>query len=224
MNAAYPAFVALAPDDESRGALPAPTRGSSVFWYGKLRKGNFIGAQPPVDVTLSGGSSSEPNAGTLTSPAFTIPVSRSRATLRFLTWFEIEGVKPSLFDLMTVAIRDIGTGSVTSLGLLNPSSDPTTPSMRALLPFTSAGFNRAPAWRQVVLDVSAWRGQRVQLIFRFATQDVLYNGFRGWIIDHISGRLEDPATWSAAAVTRVIPLSRPRPGTTGSPGRRLQTP
>ena len=39
---------------------------------------------------------------------------------------------------------------------------------------------------QVTQDVTAFRGKTVRLFFTFDTRDVLFNGFRGWLIDNVS--------------------------------------
>src|SRR5690606_29555865 len=55
------------------------------------------------------------------------------------------------------------------------------------LPFSNRGFNRAPAWLwQEPIDISVLAGQpnaRLRLVF--STEDELYNGFRGWLVDDV---------------------------------------
>jgi hypothetical protein len=185
-NTAYPTYVELAPSDLSNGDLPMPVQGQYVFWYGQPSTGNFLGMQVTGDAAGSGGTGQSANQGTLTSPSFSIPAGVSTATLRLSTWFEIESVNPndSGFDVMTVGVLP-GGGTVTDLARLNPFVDPTLPN-RDAIPFTSGGFNKVPVWRTEFLDLSAYAGQTIQLVFEFDTVDPLYNGFRGWIIDEVS--------------------------------------
>jgi len=213
VNAAYPTYVNLAPDDNSGAHLPAPTCGSFAFWYGDPAAGNFLGTQSPTDTPHSGGRSTSPNTGTLTSPAITIPAGALAATLRFDTWFEIESQNPNAqgYDIMSIAVEDVGTGAITELGRLNPFEDPTF-SPRVATPYTSAGFNRAPVWRPVLVDLGGFRGKTVRLRLTFDTVDPLYNGFRGWVIDNV--QVSDQAISGAtAALLRLAPAARGTPHT-----------
>ncbi len=88
------------------------------------------------------------------------------------------------FDVMTISVAPEG-GSETQLARLNPFVDPTLPD-RDATPFTSGGFNLEPVWRTEFLDLGAFIGQRIQLVFKFDTVDGLYNGYRGWLIDDVS--------------------------------------
>ena len=182
-NSAYPIYVNLADGDQSGGALPMPFAGSYAFWYGQSSSGNYMGSQVSGDGSKSGGTSMAPNSGVLTSPAFFIPDQGLPVALRFDTWWEIESVNPKSFDIMRVSIQDVVTSAVTELGVLNPTTDP---GGAPPTPFTSGGFNTAPVWMQVTQDVTAFRGKTVRLIFTFDTRDILYNGFRGWLIDNVS--------------------------------------
>jgi hypothetical protein len=179
-NAAVPTYVSLAPDDGSVGALPAASEGSWYIWYGNSADGNYIGTQAAGDGSGSGGTSEAANAGSITSPAFNLPASVTNPTLTFDAWFEIESVNSSAFDLMTVSVIDGET--VTVLGTLNPPSDPLGP---AATPFTSSGFDLAPSFGGHSFSLAAFSGSEIQIVFSFATGDVLYNGFRGWIIDDV---------------------------------------
>lgn len=183
VNVLFPNYVDLAPGDGSLGALPAPFAGSYAFWYGNAATGNYLGAQNSSDYFGSGGTSAAPNSGTLTSPPFTLPVADGQSiVLRFNTWWDIESVNPSTFDIMQVSIED-ETGAITPLGVLNPSSDPAF--LLESTPFTSGGFNKPPVWVEVAQDVTAFSGRTVRLIYSFDTIDILYNGFRGWVIDNV---------------------------------------
>ncbi len=202
VNSLFPTYVNLAPGDNSNGALPTPFAGSYAFWYGDPATGSYIGTQYPGDSPHSGGISTAANSGTLTSPSITLPsVSGGSLILRFNSWFDIESVNPSRFDIMKISIQDVATGVITKLGVLNPSSDPEGPA--AATPLTSGGYNSPPVWVEVVQDLSAYSGSTVRLIYSFDTRDVLYNGFRGWVIDNVRVAAEG----TSASATR---LTRPR--------------
>ena len=179
-NSAFPAYVSLGSGDASSGALPAPFSGSFALWYGSPGTGNFIGTQVSGDGLLSGGTSTTSNSGDAQSPTFSIPASAPAAVLRFDTWFEIEGVNPDGFDIMSIWVKEGVTE--TFVGALNPSSAPVG---QADKPFTTTGYNLAPAWQEKAFDLSSFKGTTISLIFRFDTRDAAYNGFRGWVIDNV---------------------------------------
>jgi hypothetical protein len=215
VNAAVPTYVSLAPGDDSNGALPAPVQGEYALWYGEPSTGNFMGQQDPADLAGSGGTSLAPNQGNVTSPTFAIPPNAPTATLRFDTWFEIESVNPNDqgFDIMTIGVVDQGSGVYTELERLNPFVDPTF-EPRDAIPFTSGGFNTKPTWRPEFVDLSAYLGRTISVVFTFSTQDQLYNGFRGWLIDNVS-------VSDVAVPFGTPPLAPPERG--GSPTRTPRT-
>jgi hypothetical protein len=199
-NVLIPTYVSLAPGDGSAGALPAPKTGSYAQWFGSPAWGNYLGQAAPADAAL-GGTSATTVTGTATSPSFAVPSSlMTIPSLEFDTWWEIESVNPSTFDIMEVAVQDVATSSVTTLGALNPGADPGTSS--AALPFTSGGYNAPPVWTGVAIDLSAFRGKTVRVLLRFDSRDRLYNGFRGWVVDNV--RLT-----SAPAAIRTAPTGGP---------------
>ena len=193
-NGAFPMYVSLAPDDNSNGALPAPASGMFAYWFGTpqatgTERGNFLGTHigPEEDFPKSGGTSMTPVMGTLTSPIITVPSNTPRVTLRFDSWFEIESNQPNQegFDLMEVYVRVFPDSYLYQVHRLNPFSDPTLPD-RDAIPYTSGGFNRAPIWRTVEVNLDEFKGYQIQVVFHFNTVDGQYNGFRGWIIDNVS--------------------------------------
>lgn len=195
VNEAHPTYVSLAPDDDSEGSLPTASEGSHYAWYGDPSAGNFLGDQQSSDAEKSGGTSVGPNSGQLTSPSLVIPEGASAASLEFETWFEIESVNPNDegFDLMIVAVEDLSTGDLTQIARLNPEVDPELED-RTHIPFTSGGFNRRPVHRTVSLDLADYIGSEIRIVYLFDTVDNLYNGFRGWIVDDVQVREEDPVT------------------------------
>jgi hypothetical protein len=191
LNAAFPSYVStFGADGEAGGALPSPVAGTKSSWYGSPTKGNYIGTQITGDSPLSGGMSTTPNSGVLVSPAFSVPnVGPNAVELSFKTWWEIEGVNPRGFDIMDVEVVNVVTGAITVARRLNPAADPTAPLDRRAMPYTSGGFNTAPTWQDVAVDLSAYRGQTIRLRFAFNTRDQQYNGFRGWIVDQVAVRV-----------------------------------
>ena len=165
--------------------------------------------------SLNGGDSLTYNAGAIVSPEIDLTNIEGSVSLSFDTWWEIESVNPNEngFDLMTVEYN-LGDGEGwQTLIRLNPLTDPVTEPVadpgiedeyvvaaaepfdevfdeqyhsRASLPYSNTGFNRAPRWiahEPVPLDTLV--GNFVTLRFVFRTQDGLYNGFRGWMLDNI---------------------------------------
>jgi hypothetical protein len=203
VNTLFPKYVDAASGDGSNGVLPSPFAGSYAFWYGNPLAGNYIGTQQPFDADHSGGISTSPNSGTLTSPPIAIPTATGvPIKLRFNTWWEIESVNPSSFDIMQVSVQVVD-GPTTVLGVLNPSSDPSS-DHPASTPLTTGGFDSAPVWVEVVQDLSAFRGKTVRLVYSFNTIDVLYNGFRGWVIDNIRVAAEPSFSASMQPLTRIL--------------------
>ena len=191
-------LVKLAPDDSTSGKVPNPFDGGAC-WYGKpengtVAQGNFLGT--PVDDTggdkLDGGTSANHHSGALVSPSIDLSNATAPLALSFRTWWEIESVNPNEngFDLLMVEYSLDGGNKWASLARLNPLSDPVTGidlDDRAPIPFTNRGYNRAPAWLwQEPIDISVLAGNHnAKLRFVFNTEDELYNGFRGWLIDDV---------------------------------------
>ncbi len=204
-NSASPTYVTT-----DGNGFPAPPQGSFAAWYGQPSTGNYIGTQAAGDAALSGGTSTTPNTGTFVSPPFTVP-DVPTVSLKFKTWWEIESVNSSIFDLMSIELRNTTTDVVSALGRLNPATDP---GGLPAQPFTSGGFNVAPVWQDVTFDISTFRGQNVQLRFDFNTGDNLYNGFRGWIVDDVrvvagpSFFLAPKLSADQAAVGKLVPADQ----------------
>ena len=200
-------YVKLAPNDNTQGLVPHAYNGMYCAWYGQESTGSFIGNPSTGQMQWSGGTSTSDNEGYMLSPEISL-AGETAASLSFWTWFEIESVNPneSGFDVMEVFI--VSGGTETSLGRLNPFSDPILEN-RAALPFTSGGFNKAPLWVFVEYDLTDFVGSTIQLKFNFDTRDALYNGFRGWLVDDIL--VTDKAPLKAAnATTEYAPYMKPR--------------
>lgn len=190
LNSAFSTYVSTfnAPGVPG-GTVPTPFRKGFSGWYGQASTGNYIGTQAGTaevpDPPGSGGTSTGRNSGEFLSPEIDIPnVPLTNVQLRFRTWWEIEGQNPSGFDRMTIEI--VRSGVPVAQTTLNPEADPgPTTDNRHAKPYTSAGFDTAPTWQNVAIDLSAFRGQRVRIRFVFDTGDNLYNGFRGWFVEDV---------------------------------------
>jgi len=201
-------YVVLAPNDQTNGFIPNAYAGMYCAWYGQESTGSFIGSPSPGQSELSGGTSTSSNMGYMISPEINL-TSQNEASLSFWTWFEIESVNPNQtgFDIMEIIVMETG-GTETSLGRLNPYSDPILEN-RAALPFTSGGFNKAPLWVMSEYNLTDFVGQTIQLKFEFRTVDGLYNGFRGWFVDNVL--VTDKAPLKSANTTVVYgPDPKPR--------------
>ena len=177
-----PTLVHL-PDD---GHLPGAFSGQRMWWFGETATGTFIG--PGWDsipqAPLNGGTSAELQTGSLISPAIDL-TGVSQASLRFQTWWEIEGVDVDQYDLMFVEISlDNGaTFLPIGRGLINPLNDVDGESWKS---YSSAGLGLPGIWIEQLFDLTPFVGNMAYLRFRFNTEDELYNGFRGWFIDDVS--------------------------------------
>lgn len=209
-NAAYPKYVSLAANDNSGGVIPGAYEGSYDAWFGEAATGNYMGPQYAYDTDLSGGTSTEAHSGALTSPPFTVTSSSGSASLTFWSWFEVESVAPnsSGYDIMEVMVlMSSDTTQVTSLGRLNPYSDPILDNRKAI-PYTSGGFNIAPVWKFEQFNMTPFIGQTIRLRFEFRSIDHFYNGFRGWFIDNI--KVTTDAVKSSGIPYPVYPPTKPR--------------
>jgi len=188
--------VSLAPNDTSKGNVPAPKSGKSM-WYGNGvvsddTFGNFIGVYGYKEA-LNGGTSDGANSGELISPTIDLTGKSGAVHLTFDTWWEIESVNPNNngYDIMTISVSTDSGSTWKTLARLNPLSDPAGEENRAPLPFSNTGFNSAPAWLSqegiglVDTEGNSVAGKSIKLKFTFETRDGLYNGFRGWLIDNV---------------------------------------
>lgn len=188
--------VILAPNDSSQGNIPTPPQGNHAYWYGDVASGNFVGELLSAGSTtsdgsfkMSGGTSSDSNYGSITSPPINLSQVQAPISLSFKTWWEIESVNPNNngFDLMDIQVSTDGGEVYKTLARLNPLSDPKSTLDRAPLPFSNFGFNVAPAVsQQELISLDGFEGfSDVRIKFVFSTEDHLYNGFRGWMIDDV---------------------------------------
>jgi uncharacterized protein YjdB len=188
VNTLYPSHVDLAEGDGSEGKLPPAPQGSWYAWFGSPTTGNYVGQHLVDDGEQSGGTSQAPVEGSLTSPAFTIPIGVTGIFLNFTTWFEIESINPDSTDLMEVAFVD-AAGEPLVLIRLNPAE--ASESYNAH-PFTSGGYWQPPVFTKHSIPIAGLSGETVRLRFTFDTVDTQRNGFRGWIVDNVSVTHEPP--------------------------------
>jgi hypothetical protein len=209
-NQAYlDGLVSLAPNDVSEGLVVDP-QSNAACWYGNdvtgtQSTGNFIG-EPDTefndDNPLNGGESLVANGAAIVSPQIDLTGLVAPVALSFDTWWEIESVNPNElgFDIMSVEYSTDNGESWSTLARLNPFTDPISGDEgwlpgeteaesihpRAPIPYSNTGFNSAPLWlQQEPISLDALIGNVVLLRFAFRTQDELYNGFRGWVIDNV---------------------------------------
>ncbi|HKG40373.1 MAG TPA: hypothetical protein VKB25_15395 [Conexibacter sp.] len=165
------------------GTLPPAFSGNQAAWYGEASTGTFCGSGWAVSqAPKSGCTSSGSNSGTLTSPAFNLNGALS-AILRFRAWWEIEGVNADDFDVMQVEYSRDGGTSWTATGRLNPADNPAG---RHDQSYSNNGLATEPGWKEYLVDLSPAIGSsNVKVRFSFDTDDSLYNGFRGWLVDDV---------------------------------------
>lgn len=184
------------------GNLPSAFSGAHAWWFGQTETGTFIGTgwDSITQTPLNGGTSLNPQSGSLISPAIDIS-GVTHAQLRFRTWWEIEGVDVDAYDLMHVEIStDNGTSfDPLGRGLLNPLNDVDGEPWKS---YSSGGLGQPGVWLEQLFDLTPYVGNTILLRFRFDTIDDLYNGFRGWFIEDVSVTAEP---LPAPLITSIVP-------------------
>jgi len=176
-----PAMVTL-PDS---GQLPTAFTGTHLAWFGEASTGTYCGSdfQPANQYPKDGCRSAAPHSGDLVSPTFSL-ADAATAQLQFESWWEIEAINPSAFDLMQVYYSKDGGSNWRLAKQLNPQADPTN--RTADQNYSNNGLEHSPTWQLNTVDLSGAAGQSsVKVKFTFNTVDTLYNGFRGWLIDDV---------------------------------------
>ncbi|HMK38285.1 MAG TPA: IPT/TIG domain-containing protein, partial [Bacteroidota bacterium] len=192
--------LVLLPDS---GFLPAPHSGNNAFWYGEDVTGTYIGSDftQVIQTPLDGGTSNGSNTGSAITPLINL-VGQKTPLLSFWTWWEIEGIATSAFDLMNVEVSaDSGlTWNPLGRGLINPLDDDAN--QDDWKSYSSGGLGQKGKWIQEYFDLTGYVGSVVMIRFRFETLDDEFNGFRGWFIDDIGvGAAGAPAP----TITQVTP-------------------
>ena len=169
---------------EQPGAVSNSYDGNFAFWFGNPDLGAYVGNFLGISGECSnddGGQGIE-LGGTLTSPLFQVPA--GTASLQFRSWWEIESVDPQQFAYDRMVVRVIDQNGVAhDIGTPNPDIDANGGDHE---PYSSGGYFRAPVWSLYEYDLSAYAGQVIQVQFSFRTNDGLYNGYRGWLVDDIN--------------------------------------
>jgi hypothetical protein len=175
-----PRLVSL-PDN---GNLPQSHSGQYDWWYGQDSTGTYIGpGWNPNQGNNSGGNGASANSGNLISPMFDL-TGQTFVTMKFWSWWEIEGVDVNAYDLMKVYVSTNGGSSYALIDQLNPVNDVNG---QSFVPYSSGGLGQVGVWREQLVDLSSFVGfSQVVVKFEFNTGDELFNGFRGWFIDDIS--------------------------------------
>lgn len=199
------------------GSLPAAYSSTHAWWYGDNPAVDtqnpsgasitYMGNQSdwPTETNGDGGTSNGPNSASLISPSIDL-TSAPNATLTFATWWEIESVNPTHFDMMYVDVSNDGGATWTPTGVLNPTQSPTGGS--DAYPFTNNGLDVPASWQVTSIDLTPYVGSHVQLRFRFDSVDQYDNGFRGWLID-------DVGVYSTTAGSPLVSSVTPDAGMAG---------
>lgn len=169
-------YVILAGSPE----ISKPKDGKYAFWYGQDENGSYI-LEPAEEQTAGGGTSAEPHEGELVSPWIDLS-NTSRVTLFFWSWWEIESKHPVNYDLSTVEVTTNGYDWI-EVGRLNPSVIPQGAS--PYLAYTVNGLGMPPSWHRKVIALDKFVGSFIRIRFRFRSNDVFYNAFRGWVVDQV---------------------------------------
>lgn len=162
------------------GALPRAYSGKGALWFGNESLGNYLPSDSVCEA-LEGGSGG-PVSGSLTTPWFKVGGPMS-LFLGFYTAFEIEAVDRTGADHMFIEMRDAQKPEFRPVLDLNPAIKKIG---KPYQPFSSGGFDRAPIWAYYMVELGYVPNPgEVQIRFRFDSNDKLYNGFRGWLIDKV---------------------------------------
>jgi PKD repeat protein/lysophospholipase L1-like esterase len=167
------------------GHLPPAFEGTHVAWFGDPTTGTFCGADFAIvpQQPKGGCTSNGPKSGYLESPSFDLSGATS-AEVSFYSWWEIESVDADRYDVMTVEYSTDGGSTWTGAASLNPTNNP---GGRADQSYAADGLGEPPAWHHYIADLSPAAGHPdVRLRFTFSTNDELYNGFRGWMLDNVT--------------------------------------
>ena len=190
------------PDPSSEVHLPPAYSGVYCYWYGNKDNG--------VISDINENNSTEANSGMLISPVIDL-TNFSYATLKFATWFEVESldIAKGQFDQMEVGVTivdeedgpveikwenkhlELQAKHIYRLDLLNPKEEPPNIQL-GFIPYSSGGVMAAPIWIEKEYNLNPFTGHKIRLIYRFATNDEKYNGFRGWAIDDVKILNEQP--------------------------------
>ncbi len=171
-------------DGHSEALLPSAKSGEGCFWYGNPENGTFIGEPYYGGIADDGGMSIDMNSGWLVSPEFET-YELEHILLSFWTWWEVECIDIDEYDLMHVKVTTDGGLSWEDVAMMNP------PFSRLVdwwewESYSSGGYLHYGRWVRWYLSLDDYVGENIHIAFQFETVDMLYNGFRGWLIDDFS--------------------------------------
>ena len=189
-NTVWGDSVSLLPD--------ADTNTNGYLWFGDKKTGMFS--------DTSKNTSSSAVCGTVVTPTIDL-ANYSFPVLTFRSWFEVESVDvaKNQYDQMNVEFMipssengdkkevvlynsfgdkvTVKTDTYYPLTKLNPDSEPAI--QQEDVPYTSAGLNVLPIWKNYKVSAEGLAGYKVKFAFNFKSVDSLFNGFRGWGIDTV---------------------------------------
>ena len=203
---------ALVSYPDASGMLPSAHSGTYAWGYEDTKSAGpsstYMGNPsdwPSETGGQNGGTSNGPNSGSLISPVIDL-TSAPNATLTFATWWEIESTNPAHFDMMYVDVTTDGGTTWNSLGVLNPTQNPSGGT--DAYPYTDNGLDTPASWQIASANLTPYVGSKVQVRFRFDTVDQYDNGFRGWLID-------DVGVYSNSAGSPLVGTVTPNTGSAG---------
>jgi hypothetical protein len=187
------------------GLLPdIDNQTTGYLWFGSTSTGMFTDKAVINDTYTN--TSSATVCGKAISPVIDLS-NYSFPVLTFKSWFEVESVDVAKgqFDQMRVGfiIPSAENGGVSEVVTYNSKGDAVTlktdtyypiyylnpdfePDIQeGPVPYTTAGVNTFPVWKEFEVPVDGLAGYKVKFVFDFDSEDWLYNGFRGWGIDDI---------------------------------------
>ena len=182
--------VTLLPDAE--------TNTTGYVWFGDKDTGMFSNTN---ENTSNGAVCGKAITKEVNLSNYSFPV------LNFKSWFEVESVDVAkgMYDQMKVGFiipsssnggastvtiytangdkETVSTDTYYPLDSINPEYEPDI--QDANVPYSSAGVNALPVWKNYSVAVDGLAGHNVKFVFEFKSMDSLFNGFRGWGIDDV---------------------------------------
>ena len=171
---------------------------SGYVWFGDVNTGLFS--------DTGDNTSSSTVCGKAITPVIDLS-NYSFPVLSFNSWFEVESVDVAKgqYDQMNIGFIipksdnggaskvtiynangdtvEVDTDTYYPLESLNPEFEPSIQSSN--VPYSSAGLNALPVWKDYKVSVDGLAGYKVKFVFDFNSKDPLYNGFRGWGVDSV---------------------------------------
>lgn len=119
------------------------------------------------------------NSGTVTSPAFMVPA--AGGSLTFNVWREIETFASGTWDEFSVSVLPAGT----------------------VLYAVSADGGTGGAFQAISLDLAAFAGTAIQIVFSFDTGDGNFNDFEGIYVDDVTIPCDAPPAGGGGTARRA---------------------